>query len=188
MTLTMETAAELDAFVAKPLRRYAFVNYGNVEHFAGAVAAHVQANEVPRDPFVVLPALGIHLERERLSRGSRAVWVRVNDTYVIHYSQYEAHASARFSLWHEFFEILAKQRTFPSAFTTEWREKLADRFAAAILMPEQAVRTETGRFSTNAECLPAILADRFGVSLTAMRRRLRQLGESDSGAVRRSRG
>jgi hypothetical protein len=183
MALILETATAFDVHIAKVLHRYAYIQYRNMEHFADAVAHYVEASEIPRDPFMIFPTLGIGLEREQLSQGSRAVWVRINDVYAIHYSQYEARTSVCFSLWHEFFEILAQQRAFPSAYTPERREKMADRFAAAILMPETVLKEDVIRFHTNAEALPAVLADRFGVSLAAMKRRLREIGGDTKGGI-----
>ncbi len=172
----MRSATEFDAFMGRLVRRYAYVNYLNMGAFAEAFAGHLRVSSIPRDPFPLLPALGIRLEPAAFSRASRAVWVKTGDAYAIHYSQYEARPSVRFSLWHEVFEILAKHADFPSFLTPVWRERLADRFACCVLMPEWAVRREVERFATNGEGLAAVLADRFGVSMAAMRRRLREVG------------
>jgi len=175
-----DNAEEFDVFVEKFLRRYAFVNHKNMHAFAEAFALYIKATEVPRDPFLLLPMLGITLQRDSLSRASRAVWVRTANGYFIHYSQYESRASVRFSLWHEIFEILCHHPGFPSVFNPYWKERLADRFSAAVLMPEWAIREEMQRFATNAEAMPYILSDRFGVSLSAMRRRMREVNNLDN--------
>jgi len=175
LTPFLRNASEFDVFFGRLLRRYAFINHVNIEAFAEAFTAHLRARAIPRDPFLILPLLGVRLRRGGLSRASRALWVRTEDAYFIHYSEYEACPSIRFSLWHEVFEILANHGNFPSLLTGCWRERLANRFAACVLMPEWAVLRETKRFATNGEGLAAVLADRFGVSLTAMRRRLREL-------------
>lgn len=168
-------AAEFDTFMGRLLRRYAFVNHLNMGYFAEAFAGHLRALGVPRDPFLLLPMMGVKLERSSHLLASRAVWVRSGGAYTIHYSQYERSASIRFSLWHETFEILAGHPRFPSLLSDVWKERLADRFAASLLMPEWAVRREVKRFATNGEGLVAVLAERFGVSHSALRRRLREV-------------
>lgn len=173
-TAWFNSANEFDAHLGRLLRRYAFVNHRNVDSFAEAFALHLRAGAVPRDPFSLLPLLGVKLERALLSPASRAIWVRAQDSYAIHYSQYEARCSARFSLWHEVFEIVAANPRFPSLLAPPWKERLADRFAASVLMPQWAVRRELVRFASNRAGLVAVLADRFGVSQSAMRRRLRE--------------
>jgi hypothetical protein len=172
-----------DGYMGRLLRRYAYVNYTNMASFTEAFAEHLRARTVPRDPFLLLPAVGIDLQRAKLSRASRAVWVRAGDVYAIHYSEYEPKGAARFSLWHETFEMLAGHPCFPSVLAPEWKEKLADRFAALVLMPEWALRVDMHRFATNGEGLAAVLADRFGVSLAAMRRRLREMGQPHPGSI-----
>ena len=55
-------------------------------------------------------------------------------------------------------------------------ERACDRFAALLLMPEDLVRRDFDELHNNPEHRPAILAERFGVSHWAVRRRLRELG------------
>jgi hypothetical protein len=174
-TPILTNADEFDVFAGKLLRRYAFVNQKNIAAFAEAFAHHLKAHTIPRDPFLLLPMLGIKLQPEALSRASRAVWVRTDGIYAVHYSRYEKRAAARFSLWHEAFEMLAQHPHFPSLLDEYWQERLADVFAACVLMPKTAVCQEAARFATNGEGLVAVLADRFAVSATAMRRRLREV-------------
>ncbi|NIM05817.1 MAG: ImmA/IrrE family metallo-endopeptidase [Armatimonadetes bacterium] len=176
MTLpVVKGAAQLDAFLGRFLRRYAFVNHLNIACFAEAFARHLRAQTVPRDPFSLLPMLGLQLHRSPQLFASRAIWIKTNNTYAIHYSQYENRSSIRFSLWHEAFEILAEHPHFPSLLPPAEKERLADRFAASLLMPDWAIRREVKRFATNGAGLVAVLADCFGVSRTAMRRRLREV-------------
>jgi len=54
-------------------------------------------------------------------------------------------------------------------------ERACDRFAAHLLMPEQLVRQYYAELSHNPRQRVAILAERFGVSTWALRRRLREL-------------
>lgn len=55
-------------------------------------------------------------------------------------------------------------------------EKACDRFAALLLMPEDLIRHHYSELEHNPENRLSILAERFGVSAWAMRRRLRELG------------
>ncbi len=55
-------------------------------------------------------------------------------------------------------------------------ERSCDRFAALLLMPEDQIRHHYTELAYNEESRVPILAGRFGVSLWAMRRRLRELG------------
>lgn len=54
-------------------------------------------------------------------------------------------------------------------------ERACDRFAALLLMPEEIFRVYHKELAGNPEHRVAILADRFGVSVAAVRRRLRDL-------------
>ncbi len=54
-------------------------------------------------------------------------------------------------------------------------ERACDRFAALLLMPESLVRLHFNELSTNPDKRLSILANRFGVSMAAMRARLREL-------------
>ena len=54
-------------------------------------------------------------------------------------------------------------------------ESACDRFAALLLMPEDLIRLHHTELTHNAEQRVRIMAERFGVSAWAMRRRLREL-------------
>lgn len=55
-------------------------------------------------------------------------------------------------------------------------ERACDRFAALLLMPESVVRRWFEELTANPENRVAIIAERFGVSPTAARMRLKELG------------
>jgi Zn-dependent peptidase ImmA (M78 family) len=57
-------------------------------------------------------------------------------------------------------------------------ERACDRFAALLLMPEDMIRKCYDELVHNPGCRVSIMADRFGVSEWAMRRRLKELGLS----------
>jgi Zn-dependent peptidase ImmA (M78 family) len=130
--------------------------------------------------------MGIRLARAQLD-SARAVWAREGKEYVVYCGRYERPASVSFTLFHELFEILSHHPRFPSALSYWLEQRLANRFAAALLMPEEAVRREASRFGTNPECLVPILAEKFGVSRSAMGKRLYELG-LERGRLRRARG
>lgn len=67
-----------------------------------------------------------------------------------------------------FFDTSKTQRTM--------MEHACDRFAALLLMPENLVRQFYDELAYNAERRVSIMADRFGVSSWALRRRLNELG------------
>ena len=172
----VRTAAELDVLLAKFLRRFAFIAGRNIEHFCDRLASYLRLTELPRDPHQVLPSLGIGLQRAPLTPPARALWARTGDRYLIYYGSHEGRAGSSFSLWHEFFEIMAHHRGFPTLLAEGALERLADRFAAAILMPSQAVAAEAGKLCYNQGAMVPVLAGRFGVSRAAMRKRVWELG------------
>ena len=167
-------APELDRLLERFLRRFAFVGPTNIVSFADRFAEFLKATELPRDPVHLLSRMGIRLARAQLD-SARAVWAKEGEEYVIYCGRYERPASVSFTLFHEVFEILAHHPRFPTALSDWLEQRLANQFAAALLMPEEAIRHEAARFRTNQECLVPILAERFGVSLSAMRKRLYEL-------------
>ena len=169
-------AEELDRLLGRFLRRYAFVRLDNIASFAERLAEFLKAPTLPRDPFQLLPSLGIRLRRRTLSAPSRAIWTRTDNCYTIYCAAHESSDSVAFSLWHEFFEILAHHPNFPTHLSPFWEERLANKFATNLLMPEQAVRQLERKFASNPDCLVPVLAEKYGVSRTAMRKRLQELG------------
>jgi Zn-dependent peptidase ImmA (M78 family) len=167
---------ELDRLLSRFLRRFSFVARGNMERFAGSLARHLKAHQIPRDPLTVLPALGLDVSRALLQPAERAQTKATKQGYSILYSAHIQRPAARFALWREFFKILRAHHAFPTRLSAETAEELADRFAACMLMPRAEVLREAEKFRTNPEQIVAVLADRFGVSQIAMRRRLYELG------------
>jgi len=171
----VEHAGALERLLDGFLGRFAYVGSRNLEAFTERFATLLKATEIPRDPFHLLDTLGIAVERTVLVPPHRALWTREGGGYHIYCSRHDGAPAARFSLWHEMFEILAERPRFPSALAPQAEQRLADRFAACILMPAGPLREHAAGLLTNPSCLLAVLACRFGVSLTAMRRRLREL-------------
>lgn len=90
----------------------------------------------------------------------------------------------RFTLAHEIGHHLLTRRISPRRrlffFDTAKRsrtimERACDRFAALLLMPEKLVRLYYKELSYNTEQRSRIMAERFGVSGWALRRRLKEL-------------
>jgi hypothetical protein len=176
MTAPLASDAEnLDRLLGRFLRRFAFIGPTNIETVAERFAAFIKAAEVPRDPFEILPLLGITIERAILPRGTRAVWKREDGRYVFRVSQHRIHASVRFGLWECMFEVMVSHPRFPSALAPGVKDRLAGRFASLLLMPKTTVLAAAKKFQTNPGALVPILAGKFGVGMTAMRLRLREL-------------
>jgi len=169
-------ATALERLLDRCVGRFAYVGLDNLEAFAEAFARTLRATEIPRDPFHLLDTLGISLQPTASLPPRRALWTREGNRYTIFYSRYDRPATARFSLWHEAFEMLAERPGFPSSLPPATECRLADRFAALMLMPRRPLLAQAATLQENRHAMPAVLAARFGVSITAMRLRLRELG------------
>ena len=121
----------------------------------------------------------------RVLRGSTATaqagstWERGKWTILLNAN--DAPARQRFSLAHELKHIL-DYRFFkliyagiPADYIDQWREDVANYFAACVLMPRPWVKHAWGN---GVQCVD-LLADQFAVSQIAMRIRLVQLGLVD---------
>lgn len=94
-------------------------------------------------------------------------------TYVL-LSTRQSPERARFTLAHELGHLLLMPRAASLCYAPHRRdaeERVADRFAAALLMPRELVQY----YWTRGEAFTS-LAARFGVSYTAMHKRLAELG------------
>lgn len=144
--------------------------------------------EPPADLGLVASRLGIQVDEREFAEEIDGMYLRlpgapaiiaINTLYV------KPPVRRRFTPAHEIGHHLLSSRLSPARrvffFDTHrarhtLMERACDRFAALLLMPEELVR----RFYAELEHNPAnrvrILADRFGVSTWAMRRRLGELG------------
>lgn len=157
------------------VRRFAYVRRSNLEAFARRFAELVRAGAPPRDPRTLLPRAGITVQRGIIQPPLRARWERAEAGFALTVSEHDQPEAQAFAAWREVFLLLAAQPGFPTALSQVGRERLANRFATAILMPAEEVIKAARRFSTNPEALVEVLARRFGVSVTAMRKRLYEL-------------
>jgi predicted transcriptional regulator len=172
------TAEDFDREAAKLVRRFAYVRRKNIAHFAMRFAEHFGLGEIPRNPQRILPEVfGISLDRAMLARSTPAEWIRFNDHYTIRFSAHREGEQIALTLWHELAEILFANERFPTRLTSDQECDLATLFAVHLMMPENDVRELAAELGHSAESdKTANLAARFGVSMTAMRCRLGELG------------
>lgn len=111
-----------------------------------------------------------------MPRGVRAVWIRYGNLYRISHSRHHA-GLLGLVLWHELFEILRSNPRFPTRLAPVAEEQLAMQFAVYVMMPEQELRRQAAELRHPQDHDKSrVLSARFGVSMTAMRLRLRELG------------
>jgi Zn-dependent peptidase ImmA (M78 family) len=105
--------------------------------------------------------------------------IALNNSYI------KPPARRRFTLAHEIAHHLLGRRITPenrlffldtNATKRTMMERACDRFAALLLMPEKMIRHHYDDLAHNAEKRVSIMAERFGVSSWALRRRLKELG------------
>lgn len=151
---------------------------------AAAVAGHVLAehwdNQLPVDPARIAHALGVTVKPSRGSPYSGQFYFELGNAPVIVVETTEPVVRQRFTIAHELGHLLLEHG---SAFRDPARnfsvdifdptEADANRFAAELLMPAQAVRFHVLNKRTTDLTL---LAARFGVSELAMQYRLKNLG------------
>lgn len=142
----------------------------------------------PVDLNVVAGRLGIRVEERQFVEEIDGLYIRLPGMppiIAINNSYLKPLVRRRFTLAHEighhllgrrvsaderlfFFDTPKTQRTLV--------ERACDRFAVSLLMPEELVRHYYSELSYNSENRVAIMAERFGVSKWALRRRLSELG------------
>lgn len=143
--------------------------------------------EPPVDVDKVACRLGIDIYREEFVEQIDGLYLRMPDAppvIAVNSSYLKPPGRQRFTAAHEIGHHLLCSRVIPktrlfyidSVETRKTRlERLCDRFAALLLMPEPLVRQWYDELAANAENRVAIMSERFGVSAWAMRVRLREL-------------
>lgn len=167
-----------------PVRR---VSYGEAMRIAELQANKLREHfglegaELPSELVAELPRVSVCYDHDMPVSGSTH-WN--GQQWVIVLNAAESETRQRFSLMHEFKHIIdhtARHRLYGSdddPRAGERAERVADYFAACLLMPKRLVKRYWGeRVQTVSG-----LADRFGVSTQAMRYRLLQLGVIDTPA------
>ncbi len=144
--------------------------------------------EPPVDLAKVAERLGIEVYEREFEEEIDGVYVRLPGSppvIAVNSSYQKPLVRRRFTLAHEIGHHLLARGSKPDArfciFDTPSTkrtlvERACDKFAAHLLMPEQLMRQYHAELAHNAGHRVAIMADRFGVSAWALRRRLRELG------------
>ncbi|OFX14468.1 MAG: hypothetical protein A2Z18_04685 [Armatimonadetes bacterium RBG_16_58_9] len=142
----------------------------------------------PVDLSVVAGRLGIEVRESEFVEEIDGLYLRLPGAppiIALNNSYIKPPARRRFTLAHEnghhllcrrispgrrlfFFDTMKTRRTM--------MERACDRFAALLLMPEELVRQYYRELAYNDAQRTRIMAERFGVSATAVRRRLKELG------------
>lgn len=175
------TADDLDAKLAPFLSRWKAVGRPNIERFAFRFCERFGVHDIPRDPRLYLPHLGVRIAHG-VPRAGRASWIRT-DTYEIR-APVHLDAKLGLTLWHEFFEMMSAHPSFPSALPCPFEENLAGKFAVHVMMPESDVRLQAAELHHPEVNKSFVLASRFGVSKTAILIRLKELGLEAGGGMK----
>lgn len=174
------TASELDRAVAPFLRRYAYVDQRNISTFTEQFCEKFRLNSIPCDPFTLLPEhFGIEIRRTSRPTAAPALWIRdaESDRYIIQTGSYRVGRTLVLSLFHELFEILSSNEAFPTRLGSSQECELAWQFATHVTMPGKAVHSMAAELGhPEIQDKTDVLANRFNVSLSAMRLRLKALG------------
>ncbi len=143
--------------------------------------------EPPADLSAVARRLGIKVEEREFVEDIDGMYLRLPGmppVIALNNAYTKSMARRRFTLAHEIgHHLLGRrvaddQRLFFFDTSTTRRtlmERACDRFAAHLLMPEDLVRRYHDELSYNPGKRVSIMAERFGVSMWALRRRLREL-------------
>ncbi|MCX6344022.1 MAG: ImmA/IrrE family metallo-endopeptidase [Armatimonadetes bacterium] len=144
--------------------------------------------EIPVDLAKVASRLGIIIHEKDFVDEIDGLYLRINGAppiISINSSYKKPLMRRRFTLAHEIGHHLLGRRINPGnrlffvdAGKTQRTliERACNRFAAQLLMPEDLVKHHYNELCYNAGQRVAIMAERFGVSGWAMRRRLKEMG------------
>ena len=159
----------------------------SLEQFAGNLWAILDI-EPPLDVQLIAERLGVRLEKDHLGlRVSGLAFVNCNGTRFAITNQMESPTRQRFvglhEIAHHLFDkpcegIILMDRS--NKFSVDPVEYRADKFAAALLMPDFWVIQYWDDLKTNPDYRIEIMADRFDVSIESMKFRLRELDVHDS--------
>lgn len=144
--------------------------------------------EPPADLVLVAKRLGIDVHEREFVEEIDGVYLRLPGAppiIAINNSYIKPIVRRRFTLAHEIGHHLLGSRIAADSKlffldTNKTRrtimERACDRFAALLLMPEDVIRRQYEELAYNPSCRVSIMAERFGVSTWALKRRLRELG------------
>ncbi|WP_405444682.1 ImmA/IrrE family metallo-endopeptidase [Streptomyces erythrochromogenes] len=143
------------------------------------------------DPADLAQKLGVIVVQQKMTADVSGMLLRRGEEKVIGVNDAHAPVRQRFTVAHELGHLVLHRgrplildtgtrvnfRDSVSSMATDREEMEANRFAAALLAPETMVRRAVREIQfTTAEGLVKELAQRFGVSATAMNYRLLNLG------------
>lgn len=175
--IAIVTAPELEEALSQVLAGMQRVTVNNMPTLASRVAHQFGFHDFPRDARPLLQELGILVDRTNPRLGLDAWWERDADRYRIHLQPMLAGSEEmNLILWHEFFEIVYTQESFPSRYPASVQERLADAFALHLLMPAPEVRQQCKLLNHPEIDRTGTLKARFGVPYGAMKKRLLMLG------------
>lgn len=147
-----------------------------------ADVTRTHSSAIPIDVYRIIRAHGIDIHYIRASPKFSGMYIRIEGVPVILLNSRDSPARRRFTAAHELYHHLSytegstdlrplfsvQQRDLPTAELVE--ERKANRYATALLMPKEAIIAAAAEGMTWAA-----MAQRFGVSLDAMRIRLLEL-------------
>lgn len=144
--------------------------------------------EIPVDLHLVASRLGVKIEERKFVDEIDGVYLRLPGTapIICINTQYtKPPTRQRFTLAHEIgHHVLVANKCSGKIIILDssknnsrsMMERACDNFAAMLLMPEDIIKENYAQLSRNPQNRVLIMAERFGVSVMAMRRRLRELG------------
>jgi hypothetical protein len=164
----------LDRRLAPFLRRWDYISFRHLHVFADAFAGYLRLPATPRLAHPLLRRHGVEIRREPLPPTVHAVWTRDGGDCLIRLSEHLPPGAVNFTLWHEWFDLMAHHPDFPNRPPLRTLERCANRFASCIAMPEEPVRLAFEELNGRGD-KTSVMAARFAVSSSAMRVRLSEL-------------
>jgi Zn-dependent peptidase ImmA (M78 family) len=150
------------------------------QDYARSLFKHFDTEKIPVDVLELVAKLGIEFREEELI-GIDGIAFKGEKTRLIIVNRTLSPERRRFVIAHELAHIVMPHKTAYQICGGETgnrrMESDADRFAAELIMPEETVRKQWLLYRDNKEYRIEVMADRFGVSRTAMSIRIRQLGQ-----------
>lgn len=163
------------------------MNY--IEEKAEKLLSELKMTKVPINPEVCAHKLNVKVDASLLDDDISGIFVAEGDEYYIIYNQFESLVRQRFTIAHELGHYILhkssklfvdrKQKSLYRNSTSTTGENLKEReanaFAAALLMPKGCIEHEIAKLSDEVDVVD-VLAEKFKVSKIAMSFRLSNLG------------
>ncbi|MFN0292828.1 ImmA/IrrE family metallo-endopeptidase [Pedobacter helvus] len=160
-----------------------------IEEKAEDLLTQLKVNKLPINPKVCAEKLNLTVEAAMLEDDISGIFLAENSEYYIIYNKNEGTLRQRFTIAHELGHFIlhkdlgvfvdrkstALYRNSSSATGEVLKEREANAFAAALLMPRILIEKELDAISESEDIIE-ILADKFKVSKPAMSFRLSNLG------------